>query len=95
MRTARGRLDVLVLGAIGLAGLAAILAGAVGAAGADRDAYAVPYVASGGLVGVALLAFALCLLVLGARRRADAMELARLAALTEQINRSLAEGRVG
>lgn len=91
MRSGRLRADVIVLVAIGVAGVVAIVAGALGAAGADRGAYAVPYVASGGLAGVALVAFALCLLVLGARRRADALELARVAALTERINRRIAE----
>jgi hypothetical protein len=92
MRTLRRRLDAVVLGAIGLGGLVAIVAGAVGAADADRAAHAVPYVASGGLVGVALVAFAACVLVLASRRRADAAEVARIAALTDAINRRQAEG---
>jgi hypothetical protein len=93
MRTLRRRLDAVVLIGIALAGFGAIVAGALGAADADRAAYAVPYVASGGLVGVALVAFASCVLVLGARRRADAREVAQIEALTDVVNRRLAEAR--
>jgi hypothetical protein len=93
MRTLRRRLDAVVLIGIALAGFGAIVAGALGAAHADRAAYAVPYVASGGVVGVALVAFASCVLVLGARRRADAREVALIEALTDVVNRRLAEAR--
>lgn len=92
MTRARPGADLLVLAGMGVGGVAAIVAGAVGAAAADRAAYAVPYVSSGGLIGVALVAASACLLVLRARRRADALELARIAALTEAVNRRLAHG---
>jgi hypothetical protein len=92
MTALRRRLDVVVLAVIAIIGVVAVVAGAIGASNADRAAYAVPYVASGGLVGVALIAFASCLLVLGARRRADATEIHRVAQLTDAINRRLADG---
>lgn len=68
---------VLVLGGIGAAGLVAIALGWRGAAATEFVPFQVPFLVSGGLVGLALLVFALGMIdvhanrVLGAQRHAD------------------------
>jgi hypothetical protein len=87
--------SVIVLGALAVAGLVGIAVGWRGAAATLVVAEQLPYVVSGVLGGVALLGFALGLLIIQLRRREEAVRRTELDRVVRAAADVLAVARSG
>ena len=85
--------SVVVLGALALAGLIGVGVGWKGAAATLVVALQLPYITSGAIGGLALLGFALGLLLVQARRREEAKRRAELGRLVQAAADALAAAR--